>query len=320
MAFHTPGGGEMQLLAYKNSLIRQGIDVKLFDPWDPQFHGCDIFHFFSCIGGSTHLCRFAKSLGIPLVVSSSLWITEATKSLYPVEEIKQQLELADRIIVNSLTEKKQLAKLLAISEQNFSVVYNGISNSFFKQANPALFRNKFSISQPFILNVANIEPRKNQLLLAEAVKQFPSYQLVLIGHVRDTEYYARVIQTNPEQIQYVGSLPNDSSELTSAYSACAVLALPSTLETPGLSALEAAAQGAKIIVTTEGCCGEYFGENALYVRPNHEEDLIKALSTALLPNFDCNASAANIFTWDEVTTQLIKVYRSLKHNNQPNES
>lgn len=37
MAFHTPGGEEMQLMAYKKHLELQGVQVDLFDPWNPNF-------------------------------------------------------------------------------------------------------------------------------------------------------------------------------------------------------------------------------------------------------------------------------------------
>lgn len=79
MAFHTPGGGEVQLLAYKKHLPAFGIDVSLFDPWNPRFFEHDIVHFFSCVSGSSHLCAFVKQLDLPLMVSSSLWIAEQTK-------------------------------------------------------------------------------------------------------------------------------------------------------------------------------------------------------------------------------------------------
>ena len=76
MAFHPPGGGEIQLLAYKKHLPALGVEVTLLDPWNPHFLEHDVVHFFSCIGGSSHFCAFIKKLGLPLVVSSSLWLTE----------------------------------------------------------------------------------------------------------------------------------------------------------------------------------------------------------------------------------------------------
>ena len=47
MAFHTPGGGEIQLLAYHKHLPAHRVEVTLFDPWNPRFLEHDVVHFFS---------------------------------------------------------------------------------------------------------------------------------------------------------------------------------------------------------------------------------------------------------------------------------
>ena len=95
MAFHTPGGGEVQLLAYSKFLPIHGVDVTLIDPWNPQFLEHDVVHFFSCVGGSLHFCSFIKKLGLPLVISSSLWITEETKMHYPMDRFYTPDEFAE---------------------------------------------------------------------------------------------------------------------------------------------------------------------------------------------------------------------------------
>ena len=134
-----------------------------------------------------------------------------------------------------------------------------MSTTFFLiPSDTELFRNQFAIEGRFVLNVANIEPRKNQIRLAEVMKNFPDCKLVLIGHIRDPDYLQRVLEVGGSQLRYVGPLPHDSLLLRSAYRGCEFFALPSLLETPGLVALEAAAQGAPLLLTSEGCCAEYF--------------------------------------------------------------
>jgi len=103
-AFETPGGGEIQLRKYAEHLPAHGVDVLLHDPWRADLGDAQAVHFFSCIGGSVHFCAYVKQRGLPLVISSSLWITEATRHLYPVDEIRAQLALADVIVTNSQTE------------------------------------------------------------------------------------------------------------------------------------------------------------------------------------------------------------------------
>jgi glycosyltransferase involved in cell wall biosynthesis len=313
MAFHTPGGGEIQLLAYRDHLPLHGVEVTLFDLWNPRFLEHDLVHFFSCLGGSYHYCAFVKQLGLPLVVSSSLWITEETMHLYPVGEIRRQFSLADRVVANSDIECETLSRVLDIPRDRFVTVYNGVDDLFFEPCSPDIFRDHFHIEEQFILNVGNIEPRKNQLLLIEAMREFPDLKLVLMGHVRDPLYGDECLRAGREQVLYVGPVPHDSPLLRSAYAACDAFALPSTLETPGLAALEAAALGCRIVVTEEGSAAEYFGTSAWYVNPLSVESVGEGLKAAVTAaeGKQTGTFAAENYRWSVVTGKLGEVYAGL---------
>jgi glycosyltransferase involved in cell wall biosynthesis len=312
MAFHTPGGGEIQLLAYRKHLSRYGVDVTLFDPWAPGFMDHDIVHFFSCVGGSVHFCNFVKQLGLPLVISSSLWITEQTKHLYPIDEIYAQLALADRIVANSDIECDTLSVVLGLPREKFSTVYNGVESFFFEATDPGLFRGHFKIYDRFILNVGNVEPRKNQLRLVRAMKALPDRRLVLIGHARSPEYLEQVYSEGGKQVTYLGPLDHDSPLLRSAYKACELFVLPSTLETPGLAALEALGQNARLVVTNEGSCAEYFGDRATYIDPMSVDSIQQGIRQALeRPHLPDGGSRDETYSWANVVKRLDDVYRSV---------
>jgi glycosyltransferase involved in cell wall biosynthesis len=314
MAFHTPGGGEVQLLAYNKHLPAYGVEVTLFDPWNPRFLEHDVVHFFSCVGGSIHFCQFVKQLGLPLVISSSLWITENRRHLYPVNEIRGQFQLADKIVTNSNTECEVLSRVLNLHFNKFATVYNGIDEVFLDKPCPAIFRNHFSIHEPFILNVGNIEPRKNQFRLAQAMKYFPDYKLVLIGNVRDEDYLQKVKKTALGQLIFIGALPNESEFLRSAYQACQTFVLPSTLETPGLAALEAAAQGATLVVTQEGSTKEYFADNSntFFVDPESVDSIKDGIRKSL--NYvkrNATINSMQNYLWHNVIKDLADIYHSV---------
>ncbi|MCX5539971.1 glycosyltransferase family 4 protein [Paraburkholderia sp. CNPSo 3076] len=316
MAFHTPGGGEVQLMQYYRHLPEHGVDVKLLDMWNPQFKEHDFMHFFSCMSGSLHFCSFMKRIGMPLVVSPNLWITEETKGNYPYDEIRLIFVLADRVVCNSNAECDLLASVFNIEREKFATVYNGIDNHFLVRLSPDVFRSRFNIDEPFVLNVANIEPRKNQLNLIRALKQHPELKLVLIGHVRDTDYASQCFAEGGDQLKYLGPLPHDSDELRSAYAACSVFALPSALETPGLAALEAFACGASVVVTEEGCTREYFGEGALYVAHDDVDGISQAIAQSVSRSsaraFLSSIVAGANFTWHTCVGELLRVYRELQ--------
>lgn len=310
MAFHTPGGGEVQLLAYKKALEDKGIQVDLFNPWEPNFLQYDLIHFFSCVGGSIHFCNFIRSLGVPLVITSSLWIKEETKYIYPFEEISAQLNLADAIVTNSEMESNELSNVLNIDRGKFHSVYNAVDELFFEKVNGDLFRNEFNITNEFILNVGNIEPRKNQLSLARAMKSFEDKKLVLIGHIRDTKYYDAVKnELADDQIVHIGSIEHYSPLLRSAYNAASVFCLPSILETPGLAALEAKALGVKIVVTSEGSTKEYFGDSVFYCDPNDIDSIRDAIINAVSDDKKRESVADNLYSWEEAIDKLIVTYK-----------
>lgn len=307
MAFHTPGGGEMQLMAYKRHLPDKDVSVTLFDPWKPDFNSYDIFHFFSCIGGSIHLCNFVKQLGIPLVITSSLWITHKNKMNYNLDEIRWQLSLADAVITNSEMESDTLADVLDLPRERFKAVYNGVENFFYDDIVPGdEFRNEFKIDSHFVLNVANVEPRKNQLGLIRAMKQFPDKKLVIMGYIRDKAYAEQVFAEGKDQVIYTGPVDNGSRTLRSAYSACDVFCLPSTLETPGLAALEAYACGSRVVVTSVGSTREYFDDRVTYADPDSADDIASAINIEL--NKEQKTAARKNFRWGEVVKPLRDIY------------
>jgi glycosyltransferase involved in cell wall biosynthesis len=318
-AFETPGGGEVQLEKYAKYLPSHNVDVRRHNPWQANLAGASVFHFFSCMGGSSHFCAYVKSRGLPLVISSSLWIREETRHLYPVEEIRAQLSLADVIVTNSQTESDQLARMLALPRDRFAAVFNGVEPDF-ALAEPQLFRDKFGIRGPFVLNVANIEPRKNQLGLVRALKGL-AVPLVLIGATRDQAYADEVFAEAGPQVRYLGPIDHDDPALASAFTACTVFALPSTLETPGLAALEAAACGASVVVTSEGSTREYFGDLAHYVDHRDPRDIRGALEAALAagPDPELKRRVTSQFAWFSVTSALAEIYRMAveRHTREP---
>ncbi|NOR54972.1 MAG: glycosyltransferase [Sulfurovum sp.] len=319
VAFDKPGGGEVQLLQYQKYIHnKENIDINLFNLWKPDFLNYDIVHYFSCMGGSVHFLSHVKKLELPLIISPNLWVTEETKHLYPFDEIRNDFILADVIIGNSDTECNLLSDIFTMPRGKFLTIYNGIEESFFEPIDTSLFLDHFNISEKFILNVANIEPRKNQLSLIKAMKNFPELKLVMLGYIRDQQYLEECLNEGGNQIIYLGSLPHDSLLLKSAYAACELFALPSTVETPGLAALEAAAMGAKILVTLEGCTQEYFGNYVTYVDPNSEEDIKEGISKSL--NKQCSKELykhmKENFLWSNVVKKLSNTYEKLNNLNR----
>jgi glycosyltransferase involved in cell wall biosynthesis len=166
----------------------------------------------------------------------------------------------------------------------------------------------------FLLTVGNIEPRKNQLGLIRAARQTGT-RLVVLGRARDEAYAAACRAEAGSDVNFPGALAHDDPLLRSAYAACAAFCLPSTLETPGLAALEAAAAGARLVITREGSTCEYFGDDAVYVDPASVDDIAGGIETALgqAPGSALRERIASQFTWDRVVGPLATLYEGLAH-------
>jgi len=312
VAFHCPGGGEIQLLKYKEALSSLGVRVLLYDPWKPQFDQVDLVHYFSVQGGSWRFCMHVRQIGLPLVISSILWITpERLKS--PIDEIYTLLHNCDAVLPNSIAEARQQSKIFGVPLEKFMPIVNGVEEIFLQPADPQLFRSFLGTEGPFVLNVGNIERRKNQLGLIRAMQGL-GLPLILVGNVREPDYWNQCQAEGGRAVRWVGPLEYGGELHRSAYAACAVFALPSTMETPGLTALEALACGARVVITQEGCTHEYFEGHAIYVAPDLPESIREGLLLALSRPVNVCAQrqfVAERYTWARAAQQLLDVYTSV---------
>lgn len=309
VAFACPGGGEMQLLNTKNALEKNGIEVILYDIWNPQFDNADVVHFFSVQGGVYNFCYYVYNIGIPLVISPIIWLGR-DKNNYPLGEMGEMLKRCSQIFPNSVAEQKLLEKEFNLEKSRFHVTNNAVSEHFILENVHESFSKKYNLEDPFLLNVANIEERKNQLNLIKALKN-RNKKLILIGNIRDEDYFNRCMEEGKGFVKHIGYLNNDDPILISAYKECELFILPSLLETPGLSALEAAACGAKIVITEIGCTKEYFEGMVTYVDPYNIQNIYNGIKNELSIERDGSISdkVVNKFTWDNTAKQCIEGYK-----------
>lgn len=308
VAFQCPGGGEIQLLKSKEALERRGHEVVLYDQWKDKLSEADVLHQFSVQGGVYNLCAYVHQKRIPLVLSPILWLSEYIDQ-YPMGEIGFMTQVADVICPNSNAEVDRFLRHFDAPVDKYLVTHNGVDEQFFEQIKPDIFLAEHSINTPFVLCVGNIENRKNQLALLEANSRI-GIHTVLIGNVRDQDYFDELGRRFSGKFSYLGYMEHDAPVLRSAYAACAAFALPSLLETPGLAALEAAATGAPLVITQEGCAEEYFGSKALYCDPKSIEDIAAKILLATKSRKEVQGLKDRVrqFTWDRVAEELEGAY------------
>lgn len=313
-AYQCKGGGERQMLAYSTELSKMGLNVSYYDMWNPRLESADIFHCFSVMPGVLDFCLYIKNnTNAKLVVSPNLWATIDTRDKYDVKMIESILYLADIVIVNSILEADSLSMSFGANRDKFYVVYNGYDEIFDNVQNIAHPNSKYYYDN-YVVNVANIEPRKNQLLFIQALKKFGWHgKFLIVGNVRDEEYAAQCREAAGDMLVCLGELDYASNELLSVLSGAAFFAMPSQVETPSIAALEAAALGKKILITSEGSTREYFKDYAVYVNPDSLESMVDGIATVNSRNVDdlLQKHIRSKFMWRYCSENLFNIYNSL---------
>lgn len=307
-AFFNEGGGEVQLKKSREYLEKLSYDVELYDMWAPQ-KNFDIFHQFSIEYGVEHVVNNYKYLGYKIALSPIMW-TVPPKDEFYYHHIKSLFLNADILFTNSDLESHKLSEAFEISINKFHKTRNSIADNYRTTRTSSDFRKKFSISGDFVLTVANIDTRKNTHNLIKACAE-SGLQLISVGHVRDIPYFES-FNDQYSNFKHVGSI-SDVELLKSAYQQCQLFALPSLCETPGIAALEAASQGARIVITEEGAAPEYFKNKVTYVNPSDLEEMIKGLNSELKLERDDSLRQYIIdhYTWDKTALDIVSGYSSI---------
>ncbi len=305
-AFFIKGGGEVQLLESKRALEQKGCSIDLYDMWNPQ-KDFDIFHQFSSVPGVEYVIDAYKSLGKKIVISPIFW-DELTED-YPLHyHYKNLFPKADLLMTNSDAESEKISRLFSIPLDKFQKTRNSITDDYLVKGNRELFLKQFNISVPFVLTVANIDERKNTARLVEACERL-KIKLVSIGNVRHP-HILKSFENSP-YFRHLGPI-SDKEILKSAFCSCSLFALPSMCETPGIAALEAASQGAKILITQEGSAKEYFEDYATYVDPWSVDSITTGMDIALSSSHkDISTFIRETYTWSNTADDIIKGYEKI---------
>ena len=129
-----------------------------------------------------------------------------------------------------------------------------------------------------VLCAARVEPKKNQAALLYALRDV-DVVVTIVGNAHDPGYLALCRRWATNRTRFIGHAPHGDVVRMMAHAAVHVH--PSWLESPGLSSLEAAAAGARIVSGDRGCEREYFGSDVDYADPADPATIRSAVLRAL---------------------------------------
>ncbi|MFZ4632813.1 MAG: glycosyltransferase family 4 protein [Saprospiraceae bacterium] len=230
---------------------------------------------------------------------------------------------ANQIISVSEHVKQDIIDTCGVSQEQISVVYNGIRNGFQPQDEAAqqLIRKAFSHGKPFFLYTGAIHPRKNVDLLIRAFDQFKSMasndvQLILAGRFAwqtglvKTAYESAV---HRNAIHFLGYVPDQ--DLPGLYGAAVALVNLSADEGFGLPLVEAMACGTPVVASDIPVFREIGGDAVLFVDQSSTAQVATGLQQVLEKKLlrthliSVGKMRSNRFNWDDAAQSIYLVLR-----------
>ena len=269
------GGVKIQGLMWKDGLESLGHIVELIDFWRnydwDSFDWIIILQFGGQFRTMTQLMRkVSHKLAIAPIIDpdwgylkykffSKYWGFQKYLGLSSrFHDLYLNKELFDLWLVRSEFEASYVEKCLEIKREKIRIV-------------PLQVRLPFSETVPqkenFCFHASRLaaENKNVERQIKAAIKY--GYQLILAGFLngeKEKEWIDKLIDGH-DNIHYVGTLSEEM--LIQYYRRCKVFSLPSLTEGVGMVALEAAANGAEIVLTNNGAPKDYFQGRAELVNP-----------------------------------------------------
>jgi len=343
--YSTPGGDTIQVNETARHLKEMGVGVDIHKTSERiNYSTYDLLHFFNIIRPADILVHIKRS-GKPFVVSTILidysdydkrerhglagkmlsllsadgieylktiyrWVSGKDKLasiaylwMGQRGSIKKILRETKEVLVQAEAEYFALIKRYAIVPA-YSVVYNGVNTELFQHITTT------NRNADLVLCVARIEGIKNQYNLIRALNN-SAYKLLLIGDAapNQRDYYRQCKSIAAANISFIRHVPQE--QLVNYYSAACVHVLPSWFEVCGLSSLEAAAMGCRVVISNKGFAPSYFKGDAFYCDPAKPDTILKAVEEAATANVngDLQKKVLQHYTWQNTARTTLSVYK-----------
>ncbi len=298
----------LQTAKYMNAI---GVQATINHGVEDDFSKYDIIHLFNLTAVLETEEYFERALRAnrPIVITPIYWnLCKYYAHMGSKDRIiiwerdnnrRKRILHACRAIFPSGTAEKECLQTAFGWDLPCEIIYNGVDEIFIASGN------EHKIKVPQLLCVARICPRKNQLVLARVCSRL-GLRLALAGNVNNKLYFNQCMEYS--NVEYLGFLQKD--QLIDAYTQASLHILPSFVETPGLSSLEAAACGCNIVTTCEGGTKEYFEDLAQYCSPYDECDIENAIQRALINDLQPKLMECmqQNFRWEHCLQKLYNVY------------
>lgn len=249
-------------------------------------------------------------------------------NVVPVSVTKAQHVLAD-----SVATKNDIVELYSVPPEKVTVLYSGVDPRFSpekQRGEEERIRKRYKLgSQPFVLGLGTLHPRKNYNRLIYAFAQIAdvsrrldgrpiTHNLVIVGKqgwLFDSIKADAARLGLRTRLIFPGYAEDD--DLPALYRAADLFVFPSLYEGFGLPPLEAMACGTPVITSNVSSLPEVVGDAGLTIDPTDIYELANAMSRALQDRalreqmVNSGLARASEFTWLGSARQLREIYKQI---------
>jgi len=241
--------------------------------------------------------------------------------------VQRTVARAARIITVSEFSRGAIARGYGLDEEDIAVVPNAATSLFRPLPHPAASAwvwRRFGITPPFVLNVGDLQVRKNQTGLirafAEMVRAYPQlpHHLVLAGKDGwhgDATRRAALESGFADRIHFTGFVSDE--ELLELYNACEFFVFPSFYEGFGLPVIEAMACGRPVACSDGSAVSEVADGAALLFDPHSTTQMTRAMLDLALDS-ELRARMGRLglqrsahFSWRRAAEKTLEVYHQV---------
>lgn len=232
---------------------------------------------------------------------------------------------AARVITVSEASKRDILRYFRVPESRIDVIYNAIDDRFWEKPDideMNRVRERYQLTNPFVLYAGNIKPHKNLERLIEAFHllrqnspDLRDVQLLIIGD-EISKYAAlrRAVHRHKlhKHVRFFGFVPDQT--LAALYRLANVFVFPSLYEGFGLPPLEAVASGTPVITSNVSSLPEVVGDAAIMIDP-YESEAIAGAMHRVLTDEGLRAelrrkglARAREFSWERSIARVREIY------------
>jgi glycosyltransferase involved in cell wall biosynthesis len=297
-------------------------------PMDLRRAGAELFHAPHYVLPPMTPCRSVVTIHDCIHLRFPQYLPSRLGYAYARGQMWSATHQAARVITVSEASKRDILRYFRVPESRIDVIYNAIDDRFWQGPNAdemMLVRERYRLTDPFILYAGNIKPHKNLERLIEAFHlmrqssaELANVQLLIIGD--EISKYAtlrRAVHRHKlhKHVRFFGFVSDQT--LAALYRLADAFVFPSLYEGFGLPPLEAMASGTPVVTSNVSSLPEVVGNAALMIDPYEPAAIAEAMHRVLTDaalRADLRAKGlarAREFSWERSIKRVREIYEEV---------